>query len=59
MVERKPYLYFIYTVIDGKKTKSGQFRHDRNDLTTYEDDVPYTLGSNQFIELKEEAKDDV
>jgi len=46
------YTYFIYTVTEETTIKTGQFTSNNPDLETYSDEVPYCLGSNQFIELK-------
>jgi hypothetical protein len=45
------YTYFIYTVTDEGTIKTGEFISDNPDLETYDNEVPYCLGSNQYIEL--------
>lgn len=46
------YTYFIFTVVNEKIFKTNEFISDNPNLESYDNDVPYCLGSNQYIELQ-------
>jgi len=48
---KNPYIYIIKTYNGEKLENEEKIYLDKPDLTTFDDDVPFTLGSNQILEF--------